>query len=403
MKGLQRSIFHSFLLCAGLSAAACRPEQNARETNKATVEDSHSEVETLDPELFAVDIPHTTVKWQSIGNCWIYAFFGWAESLLLQYSGETRNFSESYISYRHFEQQILAGVSELRTGGSFMYARRLAQRYGLMFEGDFIPWEAEISRSSMQARALAYLNDSLRRGPLSNPQTRSMDLIRRELDAAFGVNLAEVSSLIFYPEDLAVAETQSLADALAATREVGISPGGSSSKPQASLPEDPTAYSASEVQLMRRVMRALNDNYPVVINWFVDFNGLTPKGHFDLNAIRFSGPGNQGYHSTVIEDYTAEGVTADGQTIQIGEGLVEESLQDFAASSGRITSIIIKNSWGGADRPDRYSLPVAGEYGYHKLQDNYLFGYMAEFDPDDRSRFVRAKRGISSFILPLGY
>lgn len=392
-----RSLF-SLALCGSLLLSACSPDRDPENQSGA-------EEEAIDDDsgLFAVDIPHTSIKWQSIGNCWIYAFFGWAESLIIQYSGEQRNFSESYISYRHFEQQILAGATELRTGGSFMYARRLAQQYGLMYEGDFIPQEADRARSNVQAKALAYLNESLSRGPLSNTSTRSMALVRSELDKAFGVQLANLRPLIFYPSDLAVSDSTSLEDALAVTREVGASPNASSNKPESALPEAPSGYSEAEVQLMRRVMRALNDNYPVVINWFVDFNGLTPEGRFDINAVKRAGSGNQGYHSTVIEDYTAKGVAPDGSAFEVGEGLADEESQNLAASSGRLTSIIIKNSWGGADRPDRFSYPIEGEYGYHRLEDNYLYGYMKEFDQDDKTRFIRAKRGITSFILPLGY
>ncbi len=385
------------MLGLALTTQGCGPQNQPAAPKIELVEDSEEN------GLYAVDIPHTGIKWQSIGNCWIYAFFGWAESLIIQHSGETRNFSESYFSYRHFEQQLLAGTNEISTGGSFMYARRLTQRYGLIYEGDFIPEEADRTKSDTQAYAVAYLNESLKNGALKDASQRTPALIRSELDKAFGIRLEDVSSKIFAANEIATSDTTTLADSLLAVREVGLARSGPASKPESSLPEFPQVYSQAEVKMMQRVMRALNDNYPVVINWFVDFNGLTRAGTFDLNAVKTKGSGNQGYHSTVIEDYTAVGTTADGQSFEVGEGLVDESTQALAVSNGQLSSIIIKNSWGGADRPDRFSYPVAGVYGYHKLQANYLFGYMGEFSSDNEREFLGATRGITSFILPAGY
>jgi aminopeptidase C len=47
------------------------------------------------------DIKNSAVKNQSIGNCWVYATIGWAESLHLTQTGKELNLSESYVTYWH--------------------------------------------------------------------------------------------------------------------------------------------------------------------------------------------------------------------------------------------------------------------------------------------------------------
>ncbi len=48
------------------------------------------------------DVNHSSVKRQSIGNCWIYATVGWAESLNKSATGVEQNYSESYVTFFHW-------------------------------------------------------------------------------------------------------------------------------------------------------------------------------------------------------------------------------------------------------------------------------------------------------------
>src|SRR5688572_20064429 len=61
-------------------------------------------IESEDDDV--TNVNNSSVKNQSIGNCWVYATVGWAESLRLTHSGEQLNLSESYISYWHWYEEI---------------------------------------------------------------------------------------------------------------------------------------------------------------------------------------------------------------------------------------------------------------------------------------------------------
>jgi hypothetical protein len=54
-----------------------------------------------------VSLPHTDVKNQAIGNCWIYATASWVEALHNAATQTPENLSESYWSYWHWFVQIL--------------------------------------------------------------------------------------------------------------------------------------------------------------------------------------------------------------------------------------------------------------------------------------------------------
>ena len=161
---------------------------------------SNQERETLKPIALSstktVNLPHTPVKWQSIGNCWAYAAAGWIESLMLRTDEQdVIDVSETYITYRHYEQQLAYTFDdELETGGSFQQATRLILTYGLMTEADFAPDEANSTKSERQKQATNILNESIAFGPLS--RSRSKAVVRAELDRAFGVNMKELEDKI---------------------------------------------------------------------------------------------------------------------------------------------------------------------------------------------------------------
>ena len=57
------------------------------------------------------------VKEQTIGNCWLYASVAWAESLHQIATDETRDLSESYLTYWHWYEQISGFSPGAGSGG----------------------------------------------------------------------------------------------------------------------------------------------------------------------------------------------------------------------------------------------------------------------------------------------
>ena len=81
-----------------------------------------------------VDVPHTAVQRQSIGNCWIYAHATWIESMHLTSTGTEINLSQSYWTYWHWFDQISgtlarrSGTVEVSTGGTWSTANGIVRR-----------------------------------------------------------------------------------------------------------------------------------------------------------------------------------------------------------------------------------------------------------------------------------
>ncbi len=266
-----------------------------------------------------VYIPQSSVKKQSIGNCWLYAALGWLESLSLSASKHFGyrhyNFSESYLTYRHFEEQLMDRSSglkksrEITTGGSFEKALDLIHYYGLMAEGDFIPDEAYSDRSEAQSDAVAYLNNSLELGKLANifkrktSEEEKAQLIQSELDEAFGVDMNALEGKIIDSESVLVGW-----DRYDSGRQVSLYQLSNEDRYRWSDVHYPNYASDSQKEkVLRRVKSALNDGHPVMISWFVDFNA-NEDGVFSRATLDDMGaPGRQGGHLTVIADYTASG------------------------------------------------------------------------------------------------
>lgn len=358
-----------------------------------------------------VNLPHTPVKWQSIGNCWAYAAMGWVEAMMLRDAEATpMNFSETYVTYRHYELQLSdRSIDELQTGGSFQEAAEISIRFGLMKEGDFAPDEANTTKSERQKRATNYLNESLKSGQLSRSRTAAV--IRAELDAAFGVQLEKLADKIIPASSILVpagrGATAPLDQVMLSWREVRwpISyneypyDGGDKAAPQWS-----GKITEPQVRLMRRVMRAMNAKYPVVVNWFVDFRAMNNAGVFDLKTLKQSqATARQGFHSTVLEDYIAEGANPQtGVPFETPEGEVPDEIKNLAAQYGTIKALITKNSWGGSERFDRASYQRDGEKGYHKLGVDYMLAFLPQFD-EKSNEFQGYTTGVNSFILPPGF
>ena len=145
------------------------------------------------------DVNHSSVKRQSIGNCWVYATVGWAESLNKTATGVEQNYSESYVTFWSWYDRLTTGQvtgSELSTGGSFGYGTTLLGKYGLVSEGDFIAEEATVEMSARQKAALTYINESLKNGKLKTSTARkNRATVKAELVAAWKLAPAVVAKL----------------------------------------------------------------------------------------------------------------------------------------------------------------------------------------------------------------
>lgn len=351
------------------------------------------------------NIQHTPVKDQSIGNCWVYASVGWAESLHLSYTGNARNLSESYVSYWHWYTGIVGGKLEdgkVSTGGFFGEAAELMRLYGVIEEGAFIPEEANSAESPRQAQALSAINASLTSGALKDPAARKdKALVRAELDKAWKLSPAVVGHLdavfgkdvsktlvtagVTIPEGFGLMRPSQLEVGLhtnpttkatkVLTLEDAIGKPASSWNVRDRIGEfawTNTSYPSSSTSrrtFLARMQDNLHRGFPVIITWFVDFNAMNKTdGTFKEPPATI---GRQGGHMTVIEDYQVTNVPGFG-TLAAGVTVTDPAALAAALSpQASIEFIRIKNSWGSELTPPG---GTEGLGGYHDLYLKYLNG-----------------------------
>ncbi len=126
-------------LILGISSVlACSPLQNKESTSSPLV----------------TDVAHTISKRQSIGNCWLYAAGTWLESNALSYQNEVLDVSESYWTWWHFYNQLVAPyeLEEIATGGSWSQARSIILKHGYVTEGISFPMKAALKCPSGKSR-----------------------------------------------------------------------------------------------------------------------------------------------------------------------------------------------------------------------------------------------------------
>ena len=392
------------------------------------------EEEVAASEDAIVDIDNSRVKRQSIGNCWLYATASWAESIAKQVPGAYEvNMSESYWTYWHWFDQIANGstTEEISTGGWYATAAEIIARYGVMYEGSFIPSEASAEMSLRQKTALDTMNASLKTGALSTPEARrDRVLVRKELDKAFQLAPNVVTQLnrvfgtgvtrtldrstvstrftsirrasdikVRLPDpDTKQPVTVSLQDAIGTRSSSYWTRTGRYAWQMTSYPSSSWSTTARR-SMLARVQKAMHDKQPVIMSWYVDFNALDPQGRF---AAPPETPGRQGGHMVVVEDYQINDVPGFGT---LKAGVLEtrpEALQAALSPSAKIEFIRIKNSWGSY-RPDReFVLP-----GYHDLYMKYLDGpvkHCTQKDDDTGSTDdCRDDTPLNDFVLPAGY
>ncbi len=346
-----------------------------------------------------VDTPNTDVERQSIGNCWLYATASWVEAIHLMATGEKFDVSQSYWTYWHWYGQIVEGYNdEISTGGSEGVSFQIIRERGLIAEADFVPEDALSEMSSRQSSALNKINAELKSGRLSTSAARSdRKLVRQVLDEAWGLN-ADVRAML----DKAFATTgkktfltnaSSKDSKIIKAKDFQVryndrksgTPTVKNTTLKVAVDDWKTAYypySANDRRNFQiRVQRAMNDGQPIIITWSVDFNAMESgtgayQGSFNLDTLkRLGGPGRQGGHMTVLEDY--EVVTKDYGTLKAGVTLDPSKPEDKAKldaallPSSTVKFWRIKNSWG-AFRDDRSSAP--GMPGFHDLYTTYLDG-----------------------------
>jgi hypothetical protein len=386
-----------------------------------------------------VDVPHTAVERQSIGNCWLYAQASWVESIQLshQLGGEVEpvelDVSQSYWTYWHWFDQVTGYMwkDEISTGGNQWKSHAIVRERGLMHEADFVPEDSLNEMSSRQASAKSKINTELKSGALKTDEARRdgelvrkvfdeawglSEEVRQQLDQAFGkdgeMTLRSGGSV----EGTKIVDPATVSVKYSERKSDGTTVHHSAQLVDAISDWDTARYpssSSARRTFLQRVQRALHDRQPVVITWDVDFNALENYdeergGSFNMKTLEDAGgPGRQGGHMTVLEDYAA--ITDEFGLIEAAKTLDPANEEDAAKlealllPSTKITLLRTKNSWG-ANRPDRQFAP--GFPGYHDLWMDYLNGPI-KFCPDVDDKTEENCRGetnpLNSVMLPPGY
>jgi hypothetical protein len=358
--------------------------------------------QTPQAKLDVSDVEHSTVKRQSIGNCWLYATASWAESLHLSATGEVANLSETYWTYWDWYSKIIGSSDKkIETGGSWELASIIIRKHGYMLEGEFIPTEAEEQMSEVQRSAEWAINEELSNGSLKVPSHRTAKNVKAALNAAFKVDIDALASKIHSAKELQTSREVngkrfSLADEIDGGAHGWQSIWYPTIYGEGKTPDDRTAQLRKKA--LRRVLKAVNVKTPVIMSSMVEFAALNRENNatfeFDLYLKNGSSYG-QGGHLIVLEDYVVDNVPNVGR---IGEGDVSDELKE-AALDGDVQYLVVKNSWG-TNRPDR-----GLSDGYTRFEMKFL-NLPLPFDiPHGESDISKGfwRSALSGFILPPEY
>ncbi len=411
LRAQARMLAVSASILFGSLAAGCSGEGPSAEEDISLADDA------------VTDVNHSSVKRQSIGNCWLYAGIGWAESLNKSATGVEQNFSESYLTFWSWYDRLVGGQvtgTEVQTGGSFGLATTLMGKYGVVNEGSFIAEEATAEMSARQKAALTYINESIKNGKLKTAAARkNRATVKAELVAAWKLTPAVVAKLdALFGADFSKNLTQTSAG------KPVVNTAGSIAKRPSEVPAQytkgagklptkttldaairdwkvayyPTGTSARRT-FQARIQRALHDAQPVALTWTVDFNALDSKGAF--KGIPAT-PGHQGGHVTILEDYEITNVPGYG-TLAAGTLVTDKAALGAALSSQATISFFrTKNSWG-ASRADRaFAAP-----GHNDLYMDYMNGPIqrCEEKADGSTDTTKCSPEVpfGSVVLPPGY
>lgn len=318
-----------------------------------------------------VDVARTPAKQQAIGNCWLYATTGLAESLHKEATGEEWDLSENYLTYWMLYERISAATcasdllenGELKTGGGEWVeeARETIDRRGLMLEGDF----GEDRDGAVVAAAVEKLSAKLRDDRVARSAVARHDrkAIRAMLDEAWSLpeGLRQGFDASFGAEGRSDFRgcTGAACAPLVDGRVARASIGGERVSLRDALDDyvrvpmpqttDPSEFRRWE----RAVQRSLHARAPVPISWIADSadavgDGLFSRGEADIRDITSAlSEGTAGGHASLIVDYGAENVPGVGS---LAAGEVASAADMAAAMSDEtvITVMRMKNSWGEA-------------------------------------------------------
>ena len=409
-----RSLSFALLLSLAAAATGCATEV----ADNATTNDENE----------IVNVAQTDVERQSIGNCWLYAHASWIESMNKSATGTDFDVSQSYWTYWHWFDQIAGGYSsQILIGGNWTTANNIVRKYGLMAEEDFIFADTLNEMSNRQKQALDTLNESLKNGALKDTAARrDRKVLRREMDRAWGLS-AEQSAMLdrVFGERVTktfTASANATGTPIIRAQDFVVSYSPAPGRPrverklsQAMSDWRQVYYSTGDRRgFLLRVQKALHAEQPVIITWFVDFNAMESgqnelRGSFNMTTLGRLGPGSQGGHMTVLEDYQAK--LADGTLLKAGVTLDPQDAEDKALldralePSTQIQFLRVKNSWGSA-RPDRAAAP--GMPGYHDLYLDYLNGPVKRCTTTasgstDTSNCPYDHTPLQNVVLPPGY
>ncbi len=381
------------------------------------------------------DAKNSKVERQAIGNCWLYATASWVEGIRIWATGEEPDLSQSYWTMWHWFDEIIDGAAwtEISTGGTTWTANDIIRKRGLMMEEDFVKEDVTSEMSSRQSAALAKINDEIKNGRLKEPSAREdaalvltvlMDAwqldeaVRAQIVSTFGEDGSNTldqsgsteGTSIVAASDFAVAYPERETDPAAPTlRETNLDEAMGEWR-TVRYPSNPSGRRDFQV----RVQKTIHDGVAAIVTWDVDFNAMESKagdlqGSFNMTTRNGLGPGRQGGHMTVFEDYEVEtqefglleaGVTLDAENPEDAEKLAAALLPTSTVKFFRI-----KNSWGGF-RDDRASAP--GFPGYHDLYMDYMNGPLSSWCPSVKdSKTTENCRGTSTpfreVYLPPGY
>ncbi|MCX6128485.1 MAG: hypothetical protein NTX25_05395 [Proteobacteria bacterium] len=290
---------------------------------------------------------------------------------------------------------------ELNTGGTWSRSSQIILQHGWVEEAQFIASESDQTMSRAQICAEDYIMaEGKEGGTLFDPELRTPELVRAELDKAFSCNglfefnMDEAQSKSHKADDTLLADAKtgiqkSLSHWLSLWREIS-SPGYTAwgSYEGKKLADD--AEISSFRKLEQRIKLALNDHHPVVISFFVSFNAPDQNGVFNLNTLASAGDlGRTGGHMVVLHDYTVNQVP--GEFTSLGENDLSPELKELALQ-GHVDYLVAKNSWG-ANRPDRPWI----RNGFSRLSWDYL---SSRYYDDKAEKFSPFLRGV---VLPPGY
>lgn len=290
-------------------------------------------------------VPHTEVKNQSVGNCWAYAVLAWAESLHLKGTGNEINMSESYLTYWLMYDKLMKNTwsKDVGLSGTWGKAKSLILEHGYLLEEEFIPSGRSITDPEFEKKAQDHVNAQMKSGgKLHGLGARSSKNIIAVLNEAFGVDGEEAKKRARKASDLKVAGSKgSLVSLAHAFGKIGKD----EEWKQVIFMQPAGLGKSHREKTLKRVMKALNDNMPVVMALMVDFAALdrthsTFRGDL-LKTIKPEAD-NQGAHMVVLDDYTVDQVPGIGE---IGEGEVSDEKKQLALE-GRLRTLKAKNSWG---------------------------------------------------------